>query len=82
MNGDGSRPTGPDPSRAGRAQKRLDRLATLLVLLRPLLAVMAAGAVVGYLLRSPLAGAASAGALLAAIIWWREIYRPWKEPRP
>jgi hypothetical protein len=68
MNGDGSRPTSPDPRRAGRAQTRLDRLATLLVLLRPLLAIMAAGAVVGYLLRSLLVGAASAGALLAAII--------------
>jgi hypothetical protein len=80
MNRDGRQPTGPEPSRAGR-QTSLDRLATLLVLLRPVLAVGAAGAVVGYLLHSKLAGAASAGALLAAVIWWREIYRPWNEPR-
>jgi hypothetical protein len=76
MNRDGRRPTSPEPSRAGRPKSSLDRLVTLLGLPHPLLLVVAGGAVVGYLLRSWPVGAASAGALLAAMIWWREIYRP------
>jgi hypothetical protein len=73
-------PTGPRPNRA-RRQTSLGRLATLLLLLRPVLLVVAVGAIAGYLLRSSLIGAGVAGALLGLILWWREIYRPGREPQ-
>lgn len=81
MRRDARRPTGPRPNRARRPQTALGRLATLLLLLRPVLLVVAVGTIAGYLLRSSLIGAGVAGALLGVILWWHEIYRPGREPQ-
>jgi hypothetical protein len=77
----GPRPADRRSIWAERPQTSLHQAATLLQLLRPALGVVAEGTIAGYLLRSGLLGAGVAGALLAVIFWWREIYWPGKEPR-
>ena len=80
MSRNGPRPTDQQLPDAHRAQTQLDRLATQFQLLRPVAFIVVLGALAGYLLRSPLAGVAIAMALLAAIVWWRDIYLPRKPP--
>jgi hypothetical protein len=77
----GRRPEGdPPPSSLARPQRSLGGLAALPLVMRPVLLVVAIGVAVGYLLRSPLVGAAVAGVILGAILWWRDINLPRRAP--
>ena len=72
---------GDKPRWNSRRTRARSRLVIALVLVRPLAFALAAGFLVGYILRSPVLGAVGFLALLVAIIWWRDVHLPRRSPR-